>query len=90
MLERTPAVLRSLLQDLPAFDREAMLRASQGRTLNALLDEFETLRADSLERLDSLALTADDLARQGRTVACVSLGAVTGRASEFAVTRFSR
>lgn len=113
VLERTPAVLRSLLDGLPEswtaanegpntwtpfdvighlihgertdwipraehilqhgdsvafppFDREAMLTASHGKTLAQLLDEFESLRGQSLERLDSLGLTGDDLARRGR------------------------
>lgn len=113
VLERTPAVLRSLLQGLPAewttgnegpdtwtafdvvghlihgertdwipraehilehgdsvsfppFDREAMFAASRDRSLDQLLDEFEILRARSLQRLDSLRLTPDHLARRGR------------------------
>jgi hypothetical protein len=113
VLERTPAVLRLLLQDLPAewttgnegagtwspfdvighlihgertdwipraehilkhgdsvafppFDREAMFAASQNRTLPELLGEFEILRARSLQRLDALRLTDDDLDRRGR------------------------
>ncbi len=113
VLQRTPAVLRSLLQGLPAewtsrnegpgtwspfdvighlihgertdwmpraehilqhgdsvafppFDREAMFAASRERTISELLDEFEILRAQSLQRLDSLRFTNDDLARRGR------------------------
>ena len=113
VLQRTPAVLRALLQNLPdewtrategpgtwsafdvvghlihgektdwiprvehllehgdavvfeVFDREAMFAASRGRTLVELLDQFAMLRAQSLEKLSSLRLTDDDLARTGR------------------------
>jgi len=50
----------------PSFDREAMFTASKGRTLNELLDTFERLRIESLERLKALSLTDDDLTRRGR------------------------
>ena len=50
----------------PPFDREAMFAASKGRALADLLDEFATLRAASLARLDALKLTPADLARRGR------------------------
>jgi hypothetical protein len=50
----------------PPFDREAMFTASQGRSLSELLDEFAQLRADSLQRLAALHLTAADLSRPGR------------------------
>lgn len=50
----------------PAFDREAMFAASQGRSLAELLDTFEAARADSLARLSDLALTEADLRRHGR------------------------
>jgi DinB family protein len=50
----------------PPFDREAMFGFSKGRTLGELLDEFATLRAASLTRLESLKLTPADLARRGR------------------------
>lgn len=48
------------------FDREAMFAASQGKSLGELLDTFETLRAESLSRLDALSLTDADLVRRGR------------------------
>jgi DinB family protein len=50
----------------PAFDREAMFSASRGRSLDELLDTFETLRAESLARLRALGLTDADLSRRGR------------------------
>jgi hypothetical protein len=50
----------------PMFDRDAMFSASQGRTLVELLDEFETVRAESLARLNALTLTDADLERRGR------------------------
>jgi hypothetical protein len=51
---------------LPAFDREAMFNASKGLRLGELLDTFERLRAESLARLASFALTDADLTRRGR------------------------
>jgi len=50
----------------PPFDREAMFRASRGRSLRELLDTFESLRAESLARVQSLGLTDADLSRRGR------------------------
>lgn len=49
----------------PPFDREAMFAASRGRPLGELLDTFETLRRESLARLEGLHLTAADLTRRG-------------------------
>jgi hypothetical protein len=60
----------------PPFDREAMLTASQGRSLAELLDTFAVLRRDNLDRLDALALTEADLDRRGLHP---SLGVVTMR-----------
>jgi hypothetical protein len=48
------------------FDRLAQLRASAGRTLESLLDEFARLRTRNLEELGALALTPADLDRPGR------------------------
>jgi hypothetical protein len=50
----------------PPFDREAMFAASKGQSLADLLDTFDRARADSLSRLQMLALTDDDLMRRGR------------------------
>jgi hypothetical protein len=47
------------------FDREAMFEASRGKTVDALLDEFATLRAGNVSSLQKLALTPADLARRG-------------------------
>lgn len=58
------------------FDRFAQFAASEGRTLESLLDEFAALRRDSLRDLAALRLTAADLDRRGRHAA---LGAVTLR-----------
>jgi hypothetical protein len=49
----------------PAFDREAMFSASNGRTLGELLHTFERERIQSLARLSALALTDADLAKRG-------------------------
>ena len=48
------------------FDREIGFQKYAGWTLDALLAEFARLRADSLVELDRLAITADDLLKQGR------------------------
>jgi hypothetical protein len=50
----------------PVFDREGMFEASKGRTLSELLDEFAAKRAESLEQLDALNLSAADLSRTSR------------------------
>jgi DinB superfamily len=48
------------------FDRFAQLAASNGRTLDSLLDEFAAARRDSLRVVASLGITPVDLARRGR------------------------
>ena len=58
------------------FDRFAQFAASEGRTLESLLDEFAALRRDNLRDLAALRLTGADLDRRGRHAA---LGAVTLR-----------
>ena len=50
----------------PVFDREAMFTASNGLTIGHLLETFDRLRTESLDRLSRLALTDADLARRGR------------------------
>ena len=58
------------------FDRFAQFRASEGRTLASLLDEFAALRRQSLDDLNALRLTSADLDRRGRHP---DLGVVTLR-----------
>lgn len=48
------------------FDRFAQFRDADGRSLDALLDEFAALRRESLRQLHALGLTSADLERQGR------------------------
>ena len=48
------------------FDRWAQERASEGKSLGLLLDEFARLRAENLRELRGLNLKQDDLARRGR------------------------
>ena len=48
------------------FDRFAQFRDSEGRTLEGLLDEFATLRAQNLADLAAQNLTEADLDRRGR------------------------
>jgi len=47
------------------FDRTAMFRESQGKTLARLLDEFEQARADNLRTLAGWRLTDEQLALTG-------------------------
>jgi hypothetical protein len=56
------------------FDRRGEMAESQGRELADLLDEFARLRKHSLDELQSLHLTAEQLARTGLHPA---LGVVT-------------
>lgn len=61
-------------QPFEAFDRFAQFEASKGKSLSELLDEFEAARAASLDALESMRLTPDDLERTGMHPA---LGRVT-------------
>jgi len=66
-LPRTEIILREgESRTFPTFDRFAMFRESQGRTLAELLDTFAELRKANLERLRGLRLTPADLDRRGR------------------------
>lgn len=56
------------------FDRFAQFKASEGRTLASLLDEFAQVRQQSLAELGALGLTSADLTRRGLHPA---LGVVT-------------
>ena len=48
------------------FDRFAQFQESRGKGLEALLDEFEALRAENLAALDAFSLKEADFARVGR------------------------
>jgi uncharacterized damage-inducible protein DinB len=48
------------------FDRFAMLEASKGRSLEYLLNKFQTLRAVSLDALNEMDLTPEMLATRGK------------------------
>jgi DinB family protein len=63
-------------QAFEPFDRFAQFVASEGRTLDSLLDEFATARRGNLRELAALRLTEADLDRRGRHPA---LGVVTLR-----------
>lgn len=56
------------------FDRYAMYETSKGKTIGALLDEFELARRASVAALEALNLTEADLDRRGTHPA---LGPVT-------------
>jgi hypothetical protein len=47
------------------FDRFAMYEECKGKTLNDLLDEFDSLRKQNIEWLRSLSLTHTDLDKKG-------------------------
>lgn len=47
------------------FDRFAMFEASKGKSLDQLLDEFQVLREEGLERLKSLNIQESDLEKEG-------------------------
>ena len=61
-------------QSFDPFDRFAQQRESQGKSLEQLLEEFASLRNDSLAALNSLNLQQPDLTRRGKHPA---LGVVT-------------
>jgi hypothetical protein len=48
------------------LDRFAQLKASEGKSLEQLLDEFARLRKENLVSLDALNLQPEDLTRRGR------------------------
>jgi hypothetical protein len=48
------------------FDRFAQFAASEGRTLDSLLDEFAVLRQESLRELAALKITTVDLDKRGQ------------------------
>jgi hypothetical protein len=56
------------------FDRFAQSKASQGKSLEQLLDDFASLRRENLATLQTLNLQPEDLTRRGRHPA---LGVVT-------------
>lgn len=79
--ERTDWILRAKIilesgegRAFDRFDRLAQKRESEGKSLNELLDEFARLRAQNLDELRGMNLTAEDLQRRGRHPA---LGNVT-------------
>jgi hypothetical protein len=56
------------------FNREAMFEKSKGKTIAELLDTFAHLRAESLQQLDELNITREQLLKRGLHP---ELGAVT-------------
>jgi len=70
---------RSILQSgeaqaFPAFDRLGQVRASEGKSLGQLLDEFTQVRGESLNELRALKLRPEDMEKRGQHPA---LGVVT-------------
>ncbi len=52
-------------KEFEAFDRFAQYENSRGKTLNQLLDDFESLRAENLKELKSFNITNKDLFLEG-------------------------
>jgi uncharacterized damage-inducible protein DinB len=48
------------------FDRFAQFEASKGKSLEELLNTFAELRADNLDTLKNMNITADDLVKRGK------------------------
>ncbi len=61
-------------QPFEPLDRLGYVRASQGKSLGQLLDEFALSRSESLDQLRALSLQPEDFERRGRHPA---LGVVT-------------
>jgi hypothetical protein len=53
-------------QSFETFDRWAHVQASAGKSVEELLDEFASLRSESVAQLRALNLTREDLERRGR------------------------
>lgn len=62
---RTKIILEQKGQPFEPFDRFAQFEASQGKSINDLLDEFQHLRSNNLETLKSLDITEAKLALEG-------------------------
>ena len=52
-------------QAFEPFDRYAMYQASRGKTIGELLDSFESLRRQNIEKLKTLALTPQPFSGRG-------------------------
>lgn len=62
----TTIVTHGATEPFKPFDRELGFERYDGWSMAALLDEFATRRAESLDGLQRLALTNEDLLRHGR------------------------
>ena len=47
------------------FDRFAQFENSKGKTIDILLEEFSMLRAENVQTLKALAITSEDLLKEG-------------------------
>ena len=65
-MERSRHVLAGDPRPFTPFDRTAMFRESEGKSLRDLLAEFAELRGRNVAELRGLGLGADDLGRTGR------------------------
>jgi hypothetical protein len=74
-IPRTKVILEyGVTRDFEPFDRWAHERASEGKSLGQLLDEFARLRSQGLSELRAMNLQPKELERRGRHPA---LGVVT-------------
>ncbi len=62
---RTKIILLAEDKRFIPFDRFAMFEASKGKAMNELLDEFETLRTQSVEEFRQLNISDADLDKTG-------------------------
>jgi hypothetical protein len=64
-MARTKMILDGRHETFPVFNRTAMFEESKGKSLDNLLAEFKSVRAENLKTLRSLNLTEKDFDRIG-------------------------
>lgn len=64
-IPRTEMILAEREQPFPVFDRYAQFEESKGKSMEDLLMEFESLRAESLQKLKSMKIDESDLDKTG-------------------------
>lgn len=64
-MARTKMILDGKHKTFPVFDRTAMFEESKGKSLNDLLKEFKSARAENLKALRSLNLAEKDFDKTG-------------------------
>ena len=64
-LTRARHIMDRKTEPFETFDRTAMLRSSEGKSIADLLDEFARLRAANIEALREMNIQPDDLLSEG-------------------------